>query len=103
MKRRLHTLAAAFLIAMGTAGATPPALAQAESGRGEGEVRKIDREQAKITLRHGPIPEMKMSAMTMVFRVKDPKLLDAVKEGQQVRFALIREKGAFWLESVEPK
>jgi hypothetical protein len=38
----------------------------------EGEVRKIDREQAKITLRHGPIDTLEMPAMTMVFKAADP-------------------------------
>lgn len=79
------------------------AQSQNETGRGEGEVRRIDREQNKITLKHGPIAEMKMPAMTMVFRVKDPKLLEAVKEGQEIRFTVVRDAGAFWLESVEAK
>lgn len=101
MYRRIRNLAAVVTFAVATAAT---AFAQAETaGHGEGEVRKIDREQGKITLRHGPIPDMKMSAMTMVFRVKDPKMLDAVKEGQEVRFAVVRENGAMWLQSLDPK
>ena len=38
----------------------------------EGEVRKIDKETGKITLRHGELKNLNMAAMTMVFRVKDP-------------------------------
>ncbi len=103
MYRRARTLAAAIAIAMASTAMALPAYAQAEVGHGEGEVRKIDRDQAKITVKHGPITDLKMPGMTMVFRVKDPKLLDAAKEGQEVRFTVLREGGAFWLQSVEPK
>ncbi|MEO7105496.1 MAG: copper-binding protein [Rhodoferax sp.] len=34
----------------------------------EGEVRKIDKESKKITLRHGPLKNLDMPAMTMVFQ-----------------------------------
>ena len=52
----------------------------------EGEVRKIDKAGKKITLKHGPIPNIDMPAMTMVFPVKDPALLDKAKPGQKVKF-----------------
>jgi Cu/Ag efflux protein CusF len=53
----------------------------------DGEVRKIDKAQAKITLKHGEIKNLEMPPMTMVFRVKDAKLLDAVAVGDKVKFA----------------
>jgi len=52
----------------------------------EGEVRKIDKAAKTITLKHGPIPNVDMPPMTMVFPVKDPALLGKVKPGQKVRF-----------------
>ena len=52
----------------------------------EGEVRKIDKAQAKLTLRHGEIKSLDMPPMTMVFRVKDAKMLDALNVGDKVRF-----------------
>ena len=52
----------------------------------EGEVRKLDKAAKKITLKHGRIPNIDMDAMTMVFPVKDPALLDKVKPGQKVKF-----------------
>jgi Cu/Ag efflux protein CusF len=52
----------------------------------EGEVRKVDKAAKKITLKHGPIPNIDMPAMTMVFAVKDPALLDKAKPGQKVKF-----------------
>lgn len=52
----------------------------------EGEVRKVDKPAKKITLKHGPIPNIDMPAMTMVYAVKDAALLDKAKPGQKVKF-----------------
>ncbi|WP_269531403.1 copper-binding protein [Chitinimonas sp. BJYL2] len=52
----------------------------------EGEVRKIDLAQQKITLKHSDLPNLGMPPMTMVFKVKDPALLTQVKVGDKVRF-----------------
>jgi Cu/Ag efflux protein CusF len=54
----------------------------------DGEVRKIDREARKITLKHGEIKSIDMPPMTMVFQVRDVALLDAVKPGDRVKFAV---------------
>ena len=60
--------------------------AAASSQLAEGEVRKVDKETGKITLRHGPIANLDMPSMSMVFQVKDPAMLDQVKAGDKVRF-----------------
>ena len=52
----------------------------------EGEVRKVDIAARKITLKHGPIVNLAMPAMTMVFQVKDPAMLERVKAGDKVKF-----------------
>ncbi len=52
----------------------------------DAEVRKIDKVQGKITLRHGAIKNLDMPPMTMVFAVKDRAMLDHVKPGDKVRF-----------------
>lgn len=70
----------------------------------DGEVRKLDRATGRITLRHGELEHLGMPAMTMVFRVTDPAMLEKVKVGQKVRFSAERIDGAFTvtaLESVE--
>lgn len=67
----------------------------------EGEVRKVDKDQGKLTLRHGPIANLDMSAMTMVFRVADPRMLGALKEGDKVRFAAEKVNGAFTVTAIE--
>lgn len=60
----------------------------------DGEVRKIDKEAGKITLRHGELKNLNMSAMTMVFHVKDAAMLDQVKAGDKIKFAADRVNGA---------
>lgn len=68
-----------------------------------GEVRRVNKEQNKITLRHGEIKALDMAPMTMVFEVRDPKLLEAVKPGDKVRFRAIKEpNGAFVVTAIEP-
>ncbi|MCC7327299.1 MAG: copper-binding protein [Burkholderiales bacterium] len=59
----------------------------------EGEVRKVDSAAGKLTLRHGPLENLDMPEMTMVFRVKDPAWLAQVKVGDKVRFVAERVDG----------
>jgi Cu/Ag efflux protein CusF len=58
-----------------------------DSAMAEGEVRKIDKEAKKITLKHGPITNLDMPGMTMVFQVADPAMLDKFKAGDKVKFS----------------
>jgi Cu/Ag efflux protein CusF len=67
----------------------------------DGEVRKIDKEQGKVTLKHGPITNLDMPGMTMVFKVADPRMLNGIKEGDKVRFAADRVNGAITLTAME--
>lgn len=83
-----------------TSGA-PAAPAAAETA--EGEVRKIDKAQGKVTLKHGPIANLDMPAMTMVFKVADPKLLDTIKVGDKVQFAAQRLDGAITVVAISPR
>ena len=67
----------------------------------DGEIRKVDKDAKKITIRHGPIPNLDMPAMTMVFQVKDPVLLDQVKAGDKIRFAADKVGGAYTITQIE--
>ncbi len=67
----------------------------------EGEVRRVDREGKKITLKHGPIQNVEMPAMTMAFAVKDPAMLDRVKAGDQVRFRVEKIGETYTLTAIE--
>lgn len=70
-----------------------PAIAQsAAADMVVGEIRKVDKEARKVTIKHGAIKNLDMPPMTMVFQVKDPALLDRVKAGDSVRF--VAEKTA---------
>lgn len=67
----------------------------------DGEVRKVDKEQGKVTLKHGPISNLDMPGMTMVFKVADPKMLDAIIQGDKVKFAADKVNGALTVTAIE--
>ncbi|MCY1221208.1 Copper binding periplasmic protein CusF [compost metagenome] len=48
------------------------------------EIKKIDAQAGKVTLRHGPIANLGMGPMTMAFPVKDRASLKDFKEGEAV-------------------
>jgi Cu(I)/Ag(I) efflux system protein CusF len=68
----------------------------------EGEVRKVDKAARKITLKHGPIVNLDMPGMTMVFHVKDPAMLDKVKAGDKVRFTADKVGENITVTRIEP-
>ena len=68
--------------------------ASADSGLVQAEVVKVDKPAGKMTLKHGPIKSLDMDAMTMVFRVADPAMLDRIKAGDKIEFAADRVNGA---------
>jgi Cu(I)/Ag(I) efflux system periplasmic protein CusF len=67
----------------------------------DGEVRRIDKDAKKITIRHGPIANLDMPAHTMVFQVKDPEMLGRVKVGDKVKFEAQKVGGAFLLVRID--
>ena len=66
-----------------------------------GEIRKIDKDASKITIKHGEIKNLEMPPMTMVFTVKEPALLDKVKPGDKVKFAVVREDGKMIVTDIQ--
>lgn len=69
----------------GHAGHGAPAAANA-AAMSEGEVKKVDKKAGKVTIKHGPLANLNMPPMTMVFGVKDVALLDGVNAGDKIRF-----------------
>ena len=67
----------------------------------EGEIRKVDLETKKITIKHGAIKNLDMPGMTMVFQVKDAALLDKVKAGDKVRFRAEKVGGAIVVTDIQ--
>lgn len=85
-------------------GASLPSIAQApaaEAGLTQAEVRKVDKDNRKITLRHEAIKNLDMPPMTMVFQVSDPAMLDKVKSGDKVRFAATAEGGKYTVTEIQ--
>ena len=66
-----------------------------------GEIRKVDLQQGKLTIRHGPLENLGMPAMTMVFRA-NASLLQTIQPGDAVRFAAERVDGVFVVTKIEP-
>ena len=77
------------------------AQAKTDAALADGEVRKVDKDAKKITLRHGPIPNLDMPPMTMVFQVKDPAMLDKVSAGDKIKFSAEKIGGAFTVTGIE--
>jgi len=75
--------------------ASASASAPSTADMADGEVRKVDKEALKVTLKHGEIKTLDMPPMTMVFSVKDKALLDKVKPGDKVRFKVTNEAGKY--------
>lgn len=84
-----------------TALSLTPTLALAQAAPVDGQVTKIDTAQNKVTLKHGPIKNLDMDAMTMVFVVADPAMLEAVKVGDKVRFEADRVNGRITVTKIE--
>jgi Cu/Ag efflux protein CusF len=99
--------------AIGMAGAfTLPAQAQTASAgaaaaatasdMADAEVRKVDKENKKITLKHGPIKNLDMPPMTMVFQVSDAAMLGQLKAGDKVRFKAANEGSKLVVTEIQP-
>jgi Cu(I)/Ag(I) efflux system periplasmic protein CusF len=109
MKHRLLAALALFITMPATslaveahhqpaASASPASAAQ----MADGEIRKVDKDAKKITIRHGPIPNLDMPPMTMVFQVKDAAMLDQVKTGDKIRFSADKVGSAYTVMKIEP-
>ncbi|MDR7097188.1 copper-binding protein [Hydrogenophaga laconesensis] len=71
-------------------------------GLTDGEVRKIDKENGKITIKHGEIKHMDMPPMTMVFNAKDKAMLDKVQVGEKIQFIVIQDAGKMVVTDIQP-
>lgn len=112
---RSFSLAAALLLMCGTAtaqtnapvdhGAHHPAAGAIENDASDfstAEVRKVDRDAQKVTLKHSAIAKLGMpDGMTMVFRVADPKMLDGLKPGDKVRFKADKLGGQYTVTEMD--
>lgn len=90
-----------------SAGTHPLALASDQTGAtasaamADGEIKKIDKEAGKLTIKHGELKNLGMMPMTMVFRVKEPAMLEKVTPGAKVRFSAEKIDGALTVTALE--
>src|SRR5687768_3015277 len=90
-------------LALATAFFAPGVFAQEKpSAMADGEIRKVDKDAKKITIKHGPLAKLDMPPMTMVFQVKDPAMLDQVKAGDKVKFQAEKIGAAYTVTRIEP-
>ena len=83
-------------------GAKAPSAA-ATARMSEGTVRKVDAAAGRITLAHGPLENLGMPAMTMVFKVRDPALLKGVQVGDAVQFVAEQAGNDYVVVRLQPK
>ena len=81
-----------------TAATTPAPMAK---DMADAEVRKVDKDAKKVTLKHGPIKNLDMPSMTMVFQVRDEKLFDKLAAGEKIKFTAEQLQGAYVVTGVE--
>lgn len=83
-----------------THGAGAPAAASADMT--DGEIRKVDKDNKKLTIKHGDIKSLDMPGMTMVFQVRDPALVEQVKAGDRIRFRAEKGASGFVVTELQP-
>ena len=89
-----------ILASMAAAALAMPAFVYADD-MSDAEVRKVDKDNQRITLKHGEIKNLDMPPMSMVFAVKDPALLGKVKVGDKVRFTADKIDGTYTVTAIE--
>ena len=67
----------------------------------DGEINKVNRDNKKMTIKHGDIKSMDMPGMTMVFQIRDTSLLETFKAGDKVKFVIEKLDGAFVVTSMQ--
>jgi Cu(I)/Ag(I) efflux system periplasmic protein CusF len=82
------------------ASASEGAARNADGNMVKAEVVKVDKPAGKVTLKHGPIKNLDMDSMTMVFRVADPTMLDKMKAGDRIEFEAARVNGAITVTKI---
>lgn len=65
------------------------------------EVLSVYPEERRVLLRHGPIPGLGMSAMTMEFGLAAPGMLKGLRKGARVRFAAVQEAGDYVITRID--
>jgi len=92
---------ACLTFGLNVSAAEPTLLTQADT-MADGVIKRINKGAKKLTIKHGEIPSLEMPPMTMVFRVADDAMLDAVKKGDKVKFQVIDQDGKMVITEIKP-
>jgi Cu(I)/Ag(I) efflux system protein CusF len=76
--------------------------ASAEADMTDGEIRKVDKDNKKLTIKHGDIKNLDMPGMTMVFQLRDPAMVEQVKVGDKIRFKVEKTGSGFVVTELQP-
>ncbi len=67
----------------------------------KGEVVKVDTKRHRLTIKHGPLENLGMPGMTMVFEVADPAMIEGVDTGTAVSFVAERVQGKLTITEID--
>lgn len=96
----LSAISAQTVVAAEVSAMASPSSASTPS---EGEVRKIDKDAGKLTIKHGALENLGMPAMTMVFKAKDTAMLDSLKVGDKISFIAEKVDGQITVTKIDVK
>ena len=78
------------------------AIPEAKTGPlSSGEIVRVDKAAAKLTIKHGPLTNLNMPGMTMGFKVNSAKMLEQVKTGDKVDFVAEKVNGTLTVTTLE--
>ncbi|WP_375691733.1 copper-binding protein [Pseudooceanicola sp. LIPI14-2-Ac024] len=91
----------ALAFALATSGAAMAQMNHGDMPMSHGTITKIDSKWNKLTIDHGPLENLDMEGMTMVFEVADPAMMEGLSEGQEINFLADRVKGKLTVTEIE--
>ena len=103
-KNSVKNFAISVMLILAAAIASAQTAAPAAKDMADAEIRKFDKDAKKVTLKHGPIKNLDMPSMTMVFQVRDPALLDKLAQmavGDKIQFSAEQQQGAYVVTGAE--
>lgn len=98
----IAALGVASLAHAQTPAAVAPAATNAADAMTDGEVRKVDKDNKKVTIKHGEIKNLDMPPMTMVFQVTEAAMLDGLKVGSKIMFKAEQGAGVLTVTEIRP-
>ena len=66
-----------------------------------GVVQSVDMAKGFVTLEHEPVKSLNWPAMSMGFKISDPKLLAKVKKGDRIQFTFFQSGRDYVITSIK--